>query len=125
MKIKRSTVLFLFMSFISLSALIAAPFGVNAQGLGVVTDASTLGSAFNDLFTIIIDLLAGLALVYFLWGATQFIMNGGDEKKREEGRQQMIWGIVGLFIMISVWGLVNILVHTFNVVNDKPKLPKL
>ena len=54
-----------------------------------------------------------LALVYFLWGAAQFILHGGDEGKRSEGTKMMIYGIIGLFVMVSVWSLVGVLENTF------------
>ncbi|OIO33277.1 MAG: hypothetical protein COZ49_04260 [Candidatus Yonathbacteria bacterium CG_4_10_14_3_um_filter_47_65] len=71
----------------------------------------------------LVPLIIGLALVYFLWGVSKYILHGDDEKKREEGRQMMVYGIIGLFVMVSVWGLVNILVGTFGLSNIIPQLP--
>ena len=62
----------------------------------------------------IVPLLFALALVVFLWGVTQFIMNSADENKRAQGKQFMVWGIIGLFVMFSVWGLVLLLRNTVN-----------
>jgi hypothetical protein len=45
----------------------------------------------------------------------------GGEKK-EEGKQYMLWGIVGIFVMVSVWGLVNIVKQTFNLSENVPKV---
>ncbi len=50
----------------------------------------------------------------FVWGLVQFLWNlneGGDNK---EGKQHMLWGIVGMLIMISVNGILGLLVNTFN-----------
>jgi hypothetical protein len=64
----------------------------------------------------VIPLIFTLATVLFIWGGVKFfIMNAGEEKKREEGKQFMLWGIIALAVMLSVWGLVNILGTTFNV----------
>ncbi len=63
---------------------------------------------YNVLQTIIPTLVA-LALALFLWGCVQFIMSAGDEKVRGEGKQKMMWGIVGLFVIVSVWGLVALI----------------
>lgn len=60
----------------------------------------------------IVPILVGFALVIFLWGIFKFIKNGGDEKAREEGKQIMLWGVIGLFVMLCVWGFVAILAHT-------------
>lgn len=63
----------------------------------------------------IIPLIFALALVIFVWGVVQYVINSGEEAKKEKGRQFMIWGIIGLAVMVSVWGLVNILGNTFGV----------
>jgi len=56
--------------------------------------------------------LFALALVYFLYGMVVFIKNADDEKARNEGKQNMIWGIVGLFIMVGVYGILRIVIGT-------------
>ena len=53
-----------------------------------------------------------LALVWFLWGLAMYILSGPGEKA-DEGRSRMIYGIIALFVMISVWGLVRVLSNTF------------
>lgn len=64
----------------------------------------------------IIPLIFALATVMFVWGVVQFfIINADEEKKRAEGKQFMIWGIIALAVMLSVWGLVGILGKTFNI----------
>jgi hypothetical protein len=50
----------------------------------------------------------------FIWGVIKFfIINADEEAKREQGKQFMIWGIIALAVMLSVWGLVGILSNTF------------
>ena len=56
----------------------------------------------------IIPLLVGVTLLSFFWGLAKFIRAAGDEKKITEGKEFMKWGIVGLFVMVSIWGLVNL-----------------
>ena len=64
----------------------------------------------------IIPFIFALAIVMFVWGAIKFfIINADEEAKREQGKQFMIWGIIALAVMISVWGLVNILSNTFGI----------
>lgn len=57
----------------------------------------------------LIKLLIGLALVVFLWGVAQFIYGAGEDKTREEGKKHIIWGLVGLFIMVSAIGIENLI----------------
>jgi len=59
-----------------------------------------------------VALLLGLAVVYFLYGVVRFIVDYGNETARAEGKKHMIWGIVGLAIMISVYGIINLISNT-------------
>lgn len=59
-----------------------------------------------------LPLIIAIAVVWFIWGIFQYVVAVDDEKK-SAAKDKIIYGIVGLFIMISVWGLVNILVKTF------------
>lgn len=55
----------------------------------------------------IIQLLAVASLVAFLWGVFQYVRNSDSSSEREKGQQHMLWGIVGLFIIFSVFGIVR------------------
>jgi hypothetical protein len=64
----------------------------------------------------IIPLIFALATVAFVWGVVQFfILNADEQEKRAQGKQFMIWGIVALAVMLSVWGLVGMLTSTFGI----------
>lgn len=65
--------------------------------------------AIQNLVNILIPLLIALALLFFIWGLVTFILAAGDEAARAEGRSKMIWGIIALFVIVSVWGLVALL----------------
>ncbi len=54
-----------------------------------------------------------VAFVIFIWGVMEFIRNANNPTKREEGQQHMIWGIVGLAIMVGVYGIMSLLINTF------------
>ncbi len=72
----------------------------------------------------VIPLLFVLAITVFLFGVVKYMMNGDDETARKEGAQFMTWGIIALFVMISVWGLVGILRNTFGIKNVIPQLQR-
>lgn len=76
------------------------------------TISGILGS-IKDLLNSLIPIIFIIATIVFLWGVVMFITAGGDEDKRSEGRQYIIFGLIGLFVMISVWGIVNVLVGFF------------
>ncbi len=79
-----------------------------------------VGSGSNGIIgvlnTIIVPVIMALAFATFIWGVVNFFfLHGDDEGKREEGRQFIFWGILGMVILFSVWGLVNILLSTLGI----------
>jgi len=81
------------------------------------------------ILNIIVPIVMTLALLYFFWGLATYILGAGDEEKRKTGRGIMIWGVVALFVMASVWGLTRLLGNTFlpgtnlNAPNVEPLIP--
>jgi hypothetical protein len=71
----------------------------------------------------VIPLIFALAIVSFIWGVVQYVINNDEESKKAKGKQFMIWGIIALSVMVSVWGLVKILGNTFNI--DSTFIPKV
>jgi membrane associated rhomboid family serine protease len=72
----------------------------------------------------VMSLLYAAAIAGFFFGVMTFVLNGNDEKKRTEGKKWMAWTIFALFIMLTVWGLVGVLVGTFGLgLNVIPQLP--
>lgn len=63
----------------------------------------------------VLPLLVSLAVVFFLWGVIQYVINPASTEEREKGQQYMIWGIIGIFVIVSIWGLVAILTGTFGI----------
>ncbi len=61
----------------------------------------------------LIGLVMVLALLGFIVGAIRFIATAGDDRSRESGKQLMVWGVVALALMVSVWGVVLIIKTTF------------
>ena len=61
----------------------------------------------------VVPLLFSLALAMFIWGVVQYVINNDEEAKKDKGKQFMIWGLIALAIMVSVWGVVSILGNTF------------
>lgn len=66
---------------------------------------------------LILLLIAG-ALVLFLWGGFEFIMNAGGGEGRETGKRHLLWGIIGLFVMIGAFGILRILGRTIGFCKD-------
>lgn len=63
----------------------------------------------------VIPLIFSLAVAMFVWGVVQYVIGANEEKERAKGKQFMIWGIIALAVMVSIWGLVRILSNTFSI----------
>jgi hypothetical protein len=56
-----------------------------------------------------------IALGVFLFGVMEFIRNANNLEKRNKGKDHMLWGIVGLLIMLTVFGVISLLMSTFGI----------
>ncbi len=65
----------------------------------------------------LIPLLITLSVIVFIVGIIKYIAAADDSAKREDGRKFMLYGIIALFVMISIWGLVGVLQGTFGLGN--------
>lgn len=73
--------------------------------------ASTILYIINN---ILVPVLFALAFIVFLYGiAKAYIFSGGDPAKVSEGHKLLLWGIIAFVVMISLWGLVNVVANTF------------
>ena len=70
-----------------------------------------------------IPLLVLLATVVFLWGVVRYITAGGDETKIEEARKLIVYGIIGLAVIVAVWGFVNVLINLIFRAETIPSIP--
>lgn len=63
----------------------------------------------------LIPIFVALALTYVIYAVVTFIAAGDDTQKKEEKKQQIFWGIIGLFIIVSIWALVAVVGRTFGI----------
>lgn len=109
-------------SFVSISVF-ALPFIVLAQEDGI----NRLINQVQNVIYRLIPILIGLALLVFLWGVLKYVISPGEDDKAK-ARDYMLYGIIGLFVMVSVWGLVTILADTIfggNRINQPPTVPQI
>lgn len=85
----------------------------------------TFAHFLNKLFDLILNpaivLLFAVALLIFFWGIVQFISSETANTKRKEGQKKIIWGLVGLFIMFSAYGIIRLILNTFGL--SSPSYP--
>jgi hypothetical protein len=106
-----------------------APTFVFAQGLsGGVGTADSAVNWLISAFSIASGLILTAAVIFFLWGVFQYVRAAGDEGAQEVGRAHIINGIIGIAVMVSVWGLVNFFTRSANLqggVQQAPTLPTI
>lgn len=66
------------------------------------------------ILTLAVPLLIGFAFLSFLYGLLKYVADGANAESRTKASQFIIFGTIGLFVMISVYGLVNVLLNTFS-----------
>lgn len=104
---------------IAASTLLAS-FALPLVSLAAINNVSDAGSfIINTINNIIVPVLFAVAFIVFLWGAFDtFILGANKEETKENGKNLMLWGLIGFFVMVSIWGLVNILTGTITFGNN-------
>ena len=84
-----------------------------------VAEAATFVADVNRVILFpLIALLSGIALLFFLYGAAEYIMNADSDQGREQGKKHLFYGIIGLVIMLSAYAILNIAAGTFGLSDD-------
>ena len=78
---------------------------------------------FTDVGLNLIPLLGAVALLTFVFGVVRFIRSTGSEAEMKKNKQLLIWGVIGLFVLFTVWGLVAFLRSEFGLSGD-PLIPQ-
>jgi hypothetical protein len=78
------------------------------------TSFSELTLGIIELINIVIPLVFGVVLVYIFWKVIDaWVINGGDQAKRQEGRQLLLIGVLVFVLMIVTWGVVTLIKTAF------------
>ena len=73
-----------------------------------------LQNVIIEVFNPLYKLAVGISFLYFLYGVLRFILDMNDPEKRNIGKQHMLWGTFGLFIILSVGGLLKLFNEIFD-----------
>jgi Kef-type K+ transport system membrane component KefB len=98
--------------------LAASPVAVFAQPL---TDINSVASKATNIGNLIIGLAISLAILYIIVSVVRYLIAGsGDEEARKKGGEAILYGVIGLFVILSIWGLVAILRNSFRTQDQIP-----
>ena len=73
---------------------------------------SLMASINRVIINPLIVFLFALAIIYFIYGLAKYLLSPDNEEIRKTSKQHMLWGVVGMFIMVAVFGIMNILLTT-------------
>jgi len=85
-----------------------------------IVDSTTLVQKFTSLGNTFIQVLIAFAVIWIIFNVIRFIVKA-DSDDRKTYQNAILWGIVGLFVILSLWGLVRILTNTFKTENVGPR----
>lgn len=88
------------------------PAVASAQQLSTVdTIVGAIGGLVNDL----IPIAAGLALLGFFFGLAKYIFQAGNDEAQDEAKSIMVWGVIALFLIAAIGGIIEALRTTLGV----------
>ncbi len=84
------------------------PLGAFAQ----IRNINDVAGKATNIGNLIIELAIALAVIWIIINVVRYLIAGGPDQKKEGG-MAILWGVVGLFVILSIWGLVAILRNSF------------
>jgi len=91
-----------------------------------LSPVSNLINAFGQIVGALVPILVTLALVVFLWGLVRYLWGGGSEPDIEGAKQLIKWGLITLFVVVSIWGIIALMQTALNInENAAGKAPQL
>lgn len=80
---------------------------------------------FTNIGLSIIPFLGAVAFLVFVWGVARFIRSAGNEKEIKDSKNLLIWGIIGLFVLVTIWGIIAFLSSEFGFGSGTPGIPQI
>lgn len=110
---------------VSLGLVLGAPLMAFAQTTGGTPTVCTGGQIttiqsfickLNEILGALLPFLIALGVLYFVWGVITYMI-ASDEEAKSAGRNRVVFGIIGLVVIVGLWGLVRIVTNTFGLNN--------
>lgn len=87
---------------------------------------SSLIGAVASIVGSLVPILVTLGLVVFLWGLVRYLWSKGGKADIENAKNLMKWGLVTLFVMVSVWGIIDLMQSALNInKNAEGRAPRI
>jgi hypothetical protein len=89
---------------------------VHAQAL---SDINNVADKATNIGNLIVELAISFAVIWIIVSVVRYLIAGGPEQ-RAEGGKAILYGVIGLFVILSIWGLVAILRNSFVTEDQAP-----
>jgi hypothetical protein len=77
-----------------------------------ISTKQLLENILSNIINPLVTLMVGVAVIYFLWGVFEFIRNAESSEERKKGGMHMLYGAIGLFIMVTAYGIISLIIGT-------------
>ena len=102
--------------FLGLTPLIASAAEASCSSIvnlgGATVGIRSIICEIGDIFNTVVPVIITLGVVFFIWGVVQYVISA-DEEAKKKGKDKMIYGIIGLVIVVGLWGIVGLIQNTF------------
>jgi len=95
--------------FVLIAGALALPLVSFAQ----LTELEGLSTSVGTIVKNLIPVAFGLAILFFFYGLATYIL--GKDQDKEVAKKRMLWGVIAIFVMASIWGIVTWLGDIFGV----------
>ncbi len=87
-----------------------------------LTDINSVAAKATNIGNLIIGLAISFAILWIIVSVVWFLIKGSsDEEARKKGKESILYGVIGLFVILSIWGFVAILKNSFRTNNARPE----
>lgn len=70
-------------------------------------DLTQIIKNFTEVGVELIPFVGSLAFLAFVWGVVRFIKSTGSESDMKKTKALLVWGVVGMFVLATVWGIIS------------------
>ncbi len=88
--------------------------GAPLLAMAQTTNAFSIIGVFQKMMKIAVPMLITFAVIYFIYGVVKYVVSS-DSDEKGKAKEVVIRGVVGLFVIVSIWGLVAIIQSTFGI----------
>ena len=87
--------------------------------MNILAEITLVNKINSQIINPLIGLLFALALIYFLYGGYDYLSNVDNSKKKGEGLTRLWYGLIGMFLIIAVSGIINLIAETVKNIGNK------